>query len=75
MKVYDPRLLPSVVLEFEGSVRWRMNRLLAFVGEAPACKVRIASESVSRFHAALVGAPGRLWVVDTLSRRDAAVER
>lgn len=49
-------------------VRWEMKRLLALVGGAAPCKVRLRDPRVSRFHCALVRGPLGVWAVDLLSR-------
>ena len=44
----------------------RLNRMLALVGSAPACNVRLISSTVAAFHCSLLRTPMGLWVVDLL---------
>lgn len=70
--VPGPGDLPRVTLEFQsrsaGHSVWRMSQVLALVGSAPRCKVRLFDSQVSKLHCALIRTPGGLWVVDLLSR-------
>ena len=63
---------PRVVFEVSGGSRrpvfWGMNRLLALVGGAAWCKVRLRDPRVSRFHCSLVRGPLGVWAIDLLSR-------
>jgi pSer/pThr/pTyr-binding forkhead associated (FHA) protein len=56
------------VSKMSGLVTWKMNRLLALVGAAGECKVRLRDARVSRFHCGLVRGPLGVWVVDLMSR-------
>jgi predicted component of type VI protein secretion system len=62
---------PLVTLEFQGDrwqqTRWPMNRMLALLGSAPCCKVRLHGPQVARTHASLVCTAQGSWVVDLLS--------
>lgn len=64
--------LPGVALEFvnrlPGPSVWRMETTFALVGRAPACRVRLMGDSVSRFHCGLVRTPLGLWVVDLFGK-------
>ena len=61
-----------MALEFQsraaGYSVWRMSQLLALMGKASRCKVRLFDPLVSRLHCTLVRTRGGLWVVDLLSR-------
>src|SRR5262249_28015603 len=62
---------PYLTLEFSHGRttrrQWSMNRLLALVGTAGQCKVRLHDrEGVAPFHASLVCTPKGAWVVDLL---------
>lgn len=46
----------------------QLNRMLAMVGSAPGCNVRLVSSTVSSFHCALMRTPMGLWVMDLLGR-------
>jgi pSer/pThr/pTyr-binding forkhead associated (FHA) protein len=63
---YD--LLPSVMLEFFDSdplpPPWPMACVLALMGTARKCKVRLLNRSVSRFHCSLLRTPRGAWAVD-----------
>lgn len=71
-EVAAPR--PAIRVAFEVTegagrpVLGEMNRLLALVGGAAECKVRLRDPSVSRFHCSLVRGPLGVWVIDLLSR-------
>jgi pSer/pThr/pTyr-binding forkhead associated (FHA) protein len=69
--------LPYVTLEFiNGStkqVNWPMYSILAVIGRSPACRVRLESPSVSRYHCSLVRTPFGLWVVDLQGREGVRV--
>jgi pSer/pThr/pTyr-binding forkhead associated (FHA) protein len=71
----DP--LPRVGLEvLSGSQRnttWRMDRVLALVGQAPVCQVRAASRGVSRCHCGLLRTPLGLWVIDLMATEGTSV--
>jgi pSer/pThr/pTyr-binding forkhead associated (FHA) protein len=45
----------------------RLNRLLALVGSAPGCNIRLVSTTVSRVHCSLLRTPIGLWAIDLLS--------
>ena len=64
--------LPEVALEFvnrlPGPTVWRMTRMLALVGKASLCRVRLVGNSVSKFHCSLVRTPLGLWVVDLFGK-------
>jgi pSer/pThr/pTyr-binding forkhead associated (FHA) protein len=64
--------LPGLILEAIGPAAktglWRMNRVLAFIGHAPECRVRIQDGSVSRFSCSLVRTPAGAWIVDLRGR-------
>jgi hypothetical protein len=64
--------LPPVTLELLGGIApeppWAMNRVLALVGKTRACKVNLASSTVSTYHCALLRTPLGLWAVDLLGR-------
>jgi pSer/pThr/pTyr-binding forkhead associated (FHA) protein len=47
---------------------WRMDRHLALIGRAPACKIRIVEPDVSKFHCSVVLTPHGVWVVDLLGQ-------
>jgi hypothetical protein len=67
--------LPGMVIEGGGraaAVVWRMNSVLAFVGLAAECRVRIPG-NVSRIRCALVRTPAGTWLVDLLGRPDVLV--
>jgi pSer/pThr/pTyr-binding forkhead associated (FHA) protein len=71
------RRLPGVTLEFSNGgaqqVRWRMNRLLALVGNAPESTIRLRDVSVSRTHCSLIYTPRGVWVLDLLGREGVSV--
>ena len=58
----------EVIEGIDRPVRWEMKRLLALVGGAAPCKVRLRDPRVSRFHCALVRGPLGVWAVNLLSR-------
>jgi pSer/pThr/pTyr-binding forkhead associated (FHA) protein len=62
---------PLITLEFLGTrrnlIRWPMNRMLAMLGTALCCKVRLHGPGVARVHASLVSTAQGSWVVDLLS--------
>jgi pSer/pThr/pTyr-binding forkhead associated (FHA) protein len=64
--------LPDVALEFvnrlPGPTVWRMGTMLALVGRASLCRVRLVGNSVSKFHCSLVRTPLGLWVVDLFGK-------
>ncbi len=64
--------LPEVSLELRNSVHKRvprrLNRVLALVGRAPDCHVRLMGGSVSSYTCSLLRTPQGLWLVDLLSR-------
>lgn len=68
----DPKPFPDLEADIlVGNVRrsrWKMTRRLVLVGRDPLARLRLRDRSVSRFHAALVGTPQGVWVVDLLSR-------
>jgi pSer/pThr/pTyr-binding forkhead associated (FHA) protein len=64
--------LPEVALEFvnrrpEPTV-WRMGSMLALVGRAALCRVRLLGDSVSKFHCSFVRTPLGVWVVDLFGK-------
>jgi pSer/pThr/pTyr-binding forkhead associated (FHA) protein len=69
--------LPDVALEFvnrlPGPTVWRMETMLALVGRAPLCRVRLVGNSVSKFHCSLVRTPLGLWVVDLFGKEGITV--
>ena len=69
--------LPPVTLELLNTADKqgprRLNRLLALVGSAAGCNVRLVSSTVARFHAGLLRTAAGLWVVDLLGRSGVAV--
>lgn len=74
--------LPSVALEFVNLGRpgsavaapiWVHDRVVALVGQAQRCKVRLACPTVSHFHCSLVRTPQGLWVVDFATRNGISV--
>lgn len=71
-RVADSPALPGATLEFlsDGVAHstWRMTRVLALVGQAPECKVRLVSPNVSKFHCSLLRTRRGLWLVDLLGR-------
>jgi len=71
-KFSEEEELPEVALEFvnrlPGPTVWRMTTMLALVGRAPLCRVRLVGASVSRFHCSLVRTPLGLWVVDLFGK-------
>ena len=62
----------SAGVEFVGQgndrPRCRLTRLLTLVGRAPACRLRLRSQEVSRHHCALLRTPMGVWVIDLLGR-------
>lgn len=71
-RVADSAALPGATLQFLNDgvphSTWRMTRVLALVGQAPECKVRLVSPSVSKFHCSLLRTRYGLWLVDLLGR-------
>jgi pSer/pThr/pTyr-binding forkhead associated (FHA) protein len=63
-----PTAVFDVIKGTNTPARWQMNHLLALVGGAAQCKVRLGDARVSRFHCALVRGPLGASVVDLLSR-------
>jgi pSer/pThr/pTyr-binding forkhead associated (FHA) protein len=63
-----PALSADVLVGNVRQTRWKMTRRLVLVGRDPSARLRLRDESISRFHAALVGTPHGVWVVDLLSR-------
>jgi pSer/pThr/pTyr-binding forkhead associated (FHA) protein len=63
---------PEVALEFvnrlPGPTVWRMTTMLALMGSAPLCRVRLVGNSVSKFHCSLVRTPLGLWVIDLFGK-------
>lgn len=67
----DGRPLPEVVLEFlnvNPKRTWEMNSVLALVGRAPECRVRLKGGGTSEYHCSLLRTPLGVWVVDLVSR-------
>ncbi len=65
------RPLPEVVLEFlnvNPKRTWEMNSVLALVGRAPECRIRLKGGGTSEYHCSLLRTPLGVWVVDLLSR-------
>jgi pSer/pThr/pTyr-binding forkhead associated (FHA) protein len=62
------RALPAVTLNILNNgttvCRWRMNRVVALVGNAEICKVRLRGPGVSSFHCGLICTPAGVWVID-----------
>jgi pSer/pThr/pTyr-binding forkhead associated (FHA) protein len=67
-----PKGYPRVAVEFRnGKVAqgcWDINRTLTLVGRARACKINLASDEVSLFHAYFLLTPDGVWVVDLYGR-------
>ncbi len=67
-----PPHYPRAVIEFHnGKVaqsRWEINRTLTLIGRARSCKINLASEEVSLFHAYFLLTPDGVWVVDLFGR-------
>lgn len=64
------RPMPRIVLDFKTNnilTHWKMRRLVALVGTAPECTVRLNGAGVSRYHCVLVLTGQGLWVVDLLA--------
>jgi pSer/pThr/pTyr-binding forkhead associated (FHA) protein len=63
---------PRAAVEFRnGKVaqsRWEINRVLTLVGRARACKINLASDEVSLFHAYFLLTPDGVWLVDLYGR-------
>jgi pSer/pThr/pTyr-binding forkhead associated (FHA) protein len=53
--------------------RWRMNAVVALLGNSPRCKARMHHDSVSWFHCGLVRTRLGLWVIDLLSNNGTVV--
>lgn len=67
----DQRALPRVTLEIFDAAQptvHTIDRVLSLAGRSTACKVQIASFSLSRFHCSFLLTASGLWVVDLLSR-------
>jgi pSer/pThr/pTyr-binding forkhead associated (FHA) protein len=74
--IFDPMVAgslkqPLLTLEFSHGrttrSEWSMNRVLALIGTAAQCKVRLHDgKGVAPFHASLVCTPKGTWVVDLL---------
>lgn len=63
--------LPDVMLEFTNTNPrriWEMNCVMALVGRAPDCRVRLKGSNVSEHHCSLVRTARGLWVVDLLGQ-------
>lgn len=71
--------LPSVTLNISNNgtsvSRWRMNRVLALVGDDETCKVRLRGPGVSNFHCGLVCTPAGVWVIDLQRHGGVSVNR
>ncbi len=69
--------LPAVSLELVNTADKqpprRLNRLLALVGSASGCNVRLISSTVAGFHGSLLRTPLGLWVVDLLGGQEVKV--
>ncbi len=62
---------PAVVeLSREGrtEARCRLTRVLTLVGRSPACRLRLSSRTVSRYHCALLRTATAVWAVDLRGR-------
>jgi pSer/pThr/pTyr-binding forkhead associated (FHA) protein len=61
-----------LTLEFLGThknhIWWPMNRMLALVGRALCCRIRLNGPEVTRVHASLVSTAHGSWVIDLHSR-------
>ncbi len=68
-RVNDPRLLPWITVERDGTVQaqMRMNRRLVLVGSSPACRLRLHAAGVSWYHCSLVRAQEGIWMIDLLN--------
>jgi pSer/pThr/pTyr-binding forkhead associated (FHA) protein len=67
----DGRPLPEVVLEFlnvNPKRTWEMNGVMALVGRAPECRIRLKGGGTSEYHCSLLRTPLGVWVVDLVSR-------
>jgi pSer/pThr/pTyr-binding forkhead associated (FHA) protein len=64
--------LPAVALEYTARAgsrgAWKMDRVLALVGRAAPCKLRLQDGSGSRYSCSLLRTPAGLWAVDLLGR-------
>jgi pSer/pThr/pTyr-binding forkhead associated (FHA) protein len=73
----DP--LPAVGLEVvvgtQKGLVWRMNRVLALVGQSPGCKVRVGDWGVGQYHCALLRTALGLWVIDLMASGGSSVNR
>lgn len=69
--------LPYVTLEFTNGntdqANWPMYSMLAIIGRAPGCKVRLESQTISRYHCSLVRTSFGVWVVDLQGREGVRV--
>jgi pSer/pThr/pTyr-binding forkhead associated (FHA) protein len=70
-----PAVSFDVVVGGQKGVTWRMNRVLALIGQSAACKVRIRDSGVGVFHGALLRTPLGVWVVDLLGTGGTAVNK
>jgi hypothetical protein len=63
--------MPPLSLEFPGMSKrppWRVSRVLTLFGRASGCRLRLASQAVSRVHGSLVYTPEGLGAIDLLGR-------
>lgn len=72
-RVPDDAPVQRVNLELPGTAagdrrRFVPSRLLTLVGRTDDCRLQLADDRISRFHAALVHTVGDVWLVDLLSR-------
>jgi hypothetical protein len=63
-----PGLILEAAVEAAKPGLWRMGRVLALVGSAPECRVRIRGGGVSRFTCSLVRTPAGAWLLDLRGR-------
>lgn len=63
---------PKAAVEFRnGKVaqsRWEINRTVTLLGRARSCKINLASDEVSLFHAYFLLTPDGVWIVDLFGR-------
>src|SRR5262249_30421833 len=68
----QPDSLPAVGLECDNGitspVSWPMNRVLALVGRAPVCKLRVTEPGVARVHCSLLRTSLGVWVISLLGQ-------
>jgi pSer/pThr/pTyr-binding forkhead associated (FHA) protein len=56
----------SVELSRDGRIeaRCRLTRVLTLVGRSPACRLRLSSRDVVRYHCGLLRTPAAVWAID-----------